>query len=159
VVHLFNHGVTKSALFLLAGCIAFRVGSVRFADLAGIGRAMPLTTFGIVIGGLSLVGVPTTAGFVTKWYLVLGGLDRGSWAIAFAPVVSSLIALWYVWRFVEIAYLREPGAALAQVAEAPRVMLVPALALTALCVYFGLETSFTVGAASRAAELLLGSGR
>jgi multicomponent Na+:H+ antiporter subunit D len=159
VVHLFNHGITKASLFLLAGCIAFRVGSVRFADLAGIGRAMPLTAFGIVIGGLSLIGVPTTAGFVTKWYLVLGGLDRGSWAIALMPVLSSLIALWYVWRFVEIAYLRESAPALAQVREAPLVMLVPALALTALCVYFGLETSFSVGAASRAAELLLGSGR
>lgn len=159
IVHLFNHGVTKGSLFLLAGCIALRVGSVRFADLAGIGRTMPLTTFGMVIGGLSLIGVPTTAGFVTKWYLVLGGLDRGSWPIAFAPVLSSLIALWYVWRFVEIAYLRDAAPALARVREAPRSMLAPALALTALCVYFGLETSFTVGAASRAAELLLGGPR
>jgi multicomponent Na+:H+ antiporter subunit D len=159
IVHLFNHGVTKSALFLLAGCVAMRVGSVRFADLAGLARVMPLTTFGVVIGGLSLVGVPSTAGFVTKWYLVLGGLDLGSWTIAFMPVVSSLIALWYLWRFVEIAYLREPGAALAGVKEAPLAMLAPALLLTALCIYFGLDTSFTVPAAAAAAGTLLGVGR
>jgi multicomponent Na+:H+ antiporter subunit D len=155
IVHLFNHGLTKCALFLLAGCFVFRLRSVRFVDLAGIGRTMPLTTAGVVIGGLSLVGVPGTAGFVTKWYLVLGGLEAGSWALAFAPVLSSLIALWYVWRFVETAYFRTPSTQAAAVGEAPAVLLVPALALAAACIYFGFDTSFTVGAASRAAAGLL----
>jgi multicomponent Na+:H+ antiporter subunit D len=159
MLHLFNHGITKGALFLLAGCLAFRLRSVRFADLAGIGRTMPLTTAGIVAGGLSLVGVPGTAGFVTKWYLVLGALDAGWWAIAFTPVVSSLIALGYVWRFVETAYFREPSAAAAAAKEAPAILLAPALGLAAACVYFGFDTSFTVGAAARAAETLLGGVR
>jgi multicomponent Na+:H+ antiporter subunit D len=159
MLHLFNHGITKSALFLLAGCFVFRLRSVQFADLAGVGRTMPLTTAGIVVGGLSLVGVPGMAGFVTKWYLVLGALDAGSWVIAFAPVVSSLIALWYVWRFVETAYFQEPSAAAAAAKEAPTVLLGPALLGAAACVYFGFDTSFTVGAASRAAEALLAGMR
>jgi multicomponent Na+:H+ antiporter subunit D len=159
VVHLFNHGITKSALFLLAGCLAFRLHSVRFADLAGIARTMPLTCAGIVAGGLSLVGVPGMAGFVTKWYLVLGALDAGSWAIALAPVASSLIALWYVWRFVEIAYFREPSTAALAATEAPAILLGPALLGAAACVYFGFDTSFTVGAAGAAAQSLLGGGR
>jgi multicomponent Na+:H+ antiporter subunit D len=156
IVHLFNHGVTKAALFLLAGCIWFRVRSVRFADLAGVARVMPLTCAGIVVGGLSLIGAPVTAGFVTKWYLVLGAIDTGHWWIVFLPVVSSLIAIWYMWRFVEVAYFREPGPALVGVKEAPAVLLLPAYVLVALIVYFGFDTSFTVGTASRAAELLLG---
>ena len=155
VVHLFNHGITKCALFLLAGCFLFRLRSVRFDDLAGIGRTMPLTTAGVVAGGLSLIGVPGAAGFVTKWYLVLGGLEAGSWALAFTPVVSSLIALWYVWRFVETAYFKAVSPAAAAAREAPAALLVPALALAAACIYFGFDTSFTVGAASRAAASLL----
>jgi multicomponent Na+:H+ antiporter subunit D len=159
VVHLFNHGVTKTALFLLAGCIWFRVRSIQIADLAGLARVMPLTCAGIVVGGLSLIGVPATAGFVTKWYLVLGAIDTGHWWIAFLPVVSSLIAVLYVWRFVEVAYFREPGPALVGIKEAPPVLLLPAGVLVALTVYFGLDTSFTVGTASRAAETLLGGMR
>jgi multicomponent Na+:H+ antiporter subunit D len=159
VVHLFNHGVTKAALFLLAGCIWFRVRSVRFADLAGVARVMPLTCAGIVIGGLSLIGVPATVGFVSKWYLVLGAIDAGQWWIVFLPVASSLIAVWYVWRFVEVAYFREPGPALAGIKEAPAILLVPAYVLVGMTVYFGVDTSFTVGAASRAAEILLGGVR
>jgi len=155
VVHLFNHGITKTALFLLAGGIWFRLRSVRFVDCAGLARRMPLTCAGIVIGGLSLIGVPATAGFITKWYLVLGAIEAGDWWIAFLPVVSSLIAVWYMWRFVEAAYLREPSAAIADVKEAPAVLLVPALLLVVLVVYFGLDTSFTIGTASRAAAALL----
>ncbi len=159
VVHLFNHGVTKAALFLLAGCIWFRIRSVRFADLGGLARVMPITCAGVVVGGLSLIGVPATAGFVTKWYLVLGAIDSGQWWVVALPVLSSLIAVWYVWRFVEVAYFREPGPALVGIKEAPANLLVPTWVLVALVVYFGLDTSFTVGTASRAAEMLLGGMR
>ncbi|MCZ7563495.1 MAG: monovalent cation/H+ antiporter subunit D family protein [Burkholderiales bacterium] len=159
VVHLVNHGVTKTALFLLAGAVAFRVRSVRFERLGGLARAMPLTCAGIVAGGFSLIGVPGTAGFVSKWYFVLGALEAGSWSMAFLPVVSSLIALWYMWRFVEVAYFRAPGPALAGVKEAPPALLVPSLALIAVTVFFGLDAPLTVGAAAQAAQVLLGGIR
>ena len=70
---------------------------------------MPLTSFGIVLAGLSLIGVPATAGFTTKWYLVLGALEHGYWWLAAIVVASSLIAVAYVWRFVEAAYLQAAG--------------------------------------------------
>jgi multicomponent Na+:H+ antiporter subunit D len=160
IVHLLNHGVTKGAIFLLLGAVALRSGSVAMTvnGLAGLGRRMPLTAFGLVIAGLSLIGIPGTAGFVTKWYLIVGALDLGLWWLVGAIAVSSLIAVAYVWRVVEAAYLREPSGAV-PAGEAPAGMLVPALAMTALCVYFGLETSFSVGGAREAAELLLSGGR
>ena len=159
VVHLVNHGVTKTALFLLAGAVLFRVRSVRFADLAGLARAMPWTCAGIVLGGFSLIGVPGTAGFVSKWYFVLGALDTGSWLLGFLPVVSSLFALWYMWRFVEVAYFRAPAPALAGVKEAPAELLVPALALVGVIIFLGFDATLTVGAASQAVQVLLGGAR
>ena len=91
-MHLFNHGVTKGALFLLLGGIALRLGAARVTvgSLAGLGRRMPLTAFGIVIAGLSLIGVPGTAGFITKWYLIVGALERGWWWLVAAILASSL---------------------------------------------------------------------
>jgi len=159
IVHLFNHAVTKGAIFLLLGCVALRVGQPSVERIAGLGRRMPWTAAGLVIGGLSLIGVPGTVGFVSKWYLVLAALERGwSW-LAVLVLVSSLLALVYVWRVVELCYFREPSPQLAQAREAPLSMLIPAWLLVAACIYFGLDTAATVGGASRAAQALLEAPR
>ena len=159
IVHLLNHGVTKGAIFLLIGGIALRCGAVTFDRLKGIGQRMPLTAFGLVIGGLSLIGIPGTAGFVTKWYLVLAAIERGYWWLVAVIVASSLIALGYVWRFVEAAYLSPPDERSVKQGEAPASMLGFAWVLVIACVYFGLDTSFSVGAAREAAVLLIGGAR
>lgn len=155
VAHLFNHGITKGALFLLAGGIALRYGGTDFARLAGLARRMPLTAFGVVLAGLSLIGIPGTAGFTTKWFLITAALERGYWWVAALIVVTSLIAVAYVWRFVEAAYLRAPGPEAPRPGEPPLSMLVPAWLLVAACIYFGLETSFNIGYARKAVTLLL----
>ncbi len=159
IVHLLNHGVTKGAIFLLIGGIALRCGAVTFDRLRGIGRRMPLTSFGLVIGGLSLIGIPGTAGFVTKWYLVLAAIERGYWWLVALIVASSLIALLYVWRFVEVAYLSPPDERSVKQGEAPASMLGFAWVLVIGCIYFGLDTSFSVGGAREAAALLVGGAR
>lgn len=156
VVHLLNHGLTKGALFLLLGCMALRIKRVTLQEIRGIGRVMPFTAFGVVIGGLSLIGVPLTAGFVSKWYLVLAALERGWWWLAALILLSSLLAVVYVWRMVEAAYFKEPSERVAALKEAPLSMLAPAWVLVAACVYFGVDTRFTVGVAQRVAGLLLG---
>lgn len=156
VVHLFNHGITKGALFLLVGGIALRAGRAGFDRLRGLGGRMPITSLGIVIAGLSLIGVPGTAGFVSKWYLVLGAIEGGRWWLAAFVVATSLIAVAYVWRFVEAAYLSVPGERTPAAGEPPPAMLVPAWLMVAACVYFGFDTSFTVGSARSAAALMLG---
>jgi multicomponent Na+:H+ antiporter subunit D len=156
--HLFNHGITKGALFLLVGSLALRCRTTRLSQLSGIASRMPVTAFGVVLAGLSLIGVPGTAGFVTKWYLVRASLERGSWWLAALIVATSLIALGYVWRFVESAYLRAPGPEAPRAGEAPLSMLLPAWLLVAACVYFGLETSFNVGYAGEAVRLLMRQG-
>jgi multicomponent Na+:H+ antiporter subunit D len=155
LVHLFNHALTKGALFLLLGGIALHLGAVTFERIAGIARVMPLTSFGIVIGGLSLIGIPGTAGFVSKWYLIIAALEQGAWWLALLIVLSSLLAVVYVWRFVEAAYFREPPQETAALREAPASMLVLSWLMIAACVYFGLDTALTVGGAAEAAEALM----
>jgi multicomponent Na+:H+ antiporter subunit D len=127
-------------------------------DIAGIGRTMPLTTAAIVLAGLSLVGLPGTAGFVSKWYLVVAALELGWWWLALLIVVSSLITMVYVGRVVDAAYFRTPAKAVADAAEAPPSMLVPTWILAAATVWFGIDTTLTAGLAGRAAALLLGGG-
>ena len=159
IVHLVNHGITKGAIFLLLGCVALVMGGTSLARVQGLGRRMPWTSFGIVVCGLSLIGVPGTAGFVSKWYLLLAALEKGQWWLVFLIVLSSLLAVAYVWRFVEVAYFREPRKDIDQAVGLPWSMGVPAALLVVATVYFGLDSSLTAGSAAQAAALLIGGAR
>ena len=155
ILHLFNHALMKGALFIAMGAVAYRIGSTTLKDFSGLGRRMPLTMAGIVVGGLSLIGVPSTVGFVSKWYLVLAALEQGLWPIALLVLVGSIMAVVYVWKLVETAYFGKPAEGVA-VKEAPLSMLVPLWVLVFANIYFGLHTEISVGLARQAAMALSG---
>ena len=157
MIHLFNHAVMKGALFLAIGCIAYRQASFRIEDFAGMGRRMPWTMAAFTAGGLSLIGIPLTAGFISKWYLILAALAADEPIVAALIVISSLLAVIYIWRVVEAAYFRGPPPD-APSGEAPLSLLIPTWVLIALNVYFGIETSLPVGVAEHAARALMGVG-
>ena len=156
VTHVFNHALMKGAMFLALGAVAYRVGSTRIRDIEGLGKAMPWTMSAFAIGGLSLIGVPLTAGFISKWYLILAVLERGWWWLALIVLATSLIAVMYVWKIVEAAWFRPLPERNAGVTEAPLGLLVPVWLLTAANIWFGIDTRWSVGIAARAAEMLLG---
>jgi len=68
---------------------------------------MPVTMGCFVVAGLSLIGVPGTVGFISKYYLVVAAFEKGWWWLAFMIVASSLIAVFYVGRVVEVAWFAE----------------------------------------------------
>jgi len=156
LLHLMNHALMKGALFLALGCVAYRVGSTAVADLRGLGRRMPWTMAAVVAAGLSLIGVPLTVGFVSKWYLVLAAIEQGHWILVAAILASSLLAVAYVWRLVETAYFQGPPSV--EVTEAPWSLLVPTWILVVANFWLGIDTRVTVGLAERAASVLAGAG-
>ena len=159
LVHLFNHAMIKGGLFLALGCIFLRVGAVGAKDMVGLGRVMPWTMAAFVLGGLSLIGVPLTTGFISKWLLIQASLELGLWIFALLIVLSSILAIVYVWRVVEAAYFRdrpEPAEGQPDVTEAPIALLLPTWLLILANVFFGINTDLTVGVAQRAAQVLMG---
>jgi len=158
ILHLFNHALIKGSLFMAMGCVMYRVGSVKMEDMAGLGRSMPWTMAAFVVGGLSLIGVPLTVGFISKWYLVTAALARGLWPVAIVVLAGSLLAVVYVWKVVEVAYFRPPAPDV-HIREAPLSLLVPTWALVLANLYFGINAKLTTGVATQAAQLLLGAGR
>lgn len=155
VVHFFNHGLMKGALFLALGCVVYRVGSVRLEHMAGLAWRMPWTMGAFLVGGLSLIGVPLTAGFISKWYLISGALEAGLWPVALLVLLSSLLAVIYVWKVVEVAYFRPPPEG-ETITEAPLGLLVPTWILAGLNIYFGIFPGLVTGSAQMAAQSLLG---
>ncbi len=156
ILHLFNHALMKGALFLVMGAVFYRLKSVHIDGFSGLGKRMPWTMAAFVGGGLSLIGVPLTAGFISKWQLVLAALDSGLWWIALLIVLSSLLAVVYVWRVVEKAYFEPSPPGHDQVEEAPLGLLVPTWVLVIANFYFGIDAELTVGVAQRAAAELFG---
>jgi multicomponent Na+:H+ antiporter subunit D len=155
LIHLFNHALMKGGLFMALGCVFLRTGSMRFETMAGIARTMPWTMAAFVLGGLSLIGVPLTVGFISKLYLIRASFEAGLWPLGVLVVLSSLLAVAYIWRVVETAYFREPTAEAARATEAPLSMLIPTWVLIGACIYFGIDAELTVDTAFRAAGALM----
>ncbi|MGI9333102.1 MAG: monovalent cation/H+ antiporter subunit D family protein [Gammaproteobacteria bacterium] len=158
IVHMFNHALMKAALFLAVGCVVYRLGRPDVGNFAGLGKRMPWTMAALALSGLSLIGVPLTAGFIGKWYLLSAALERGWWPGAVVIVVSSLMAVVYIGRLLERAYFAEPHehSLGARAREAPVSMLVPLWLLVIANFWFGIHTEYSLGLAARAAEALLG---
>ena len=155
IIHLFNHACIKGALFMCMACFLSRVKSTQLSNLAGAGRTMPWTSAAFVIGGLALIGVPLTSGFVSKWFLVLAALEKDWWWLVVIILFTSLLAVIYVWRVIEQLYFREPDPQTAPVKEAPTLLLICTWVMVLSTLYFGIDTRFTVNTASAAADMLM----
>lgn len=157
LVHLFNHALMKGALFMAIGAIVYQTGSSQLKDFSGLGKQMPWTFAAIVIGGLSLIGVPGTAGFISKWYLVLAAIEQQNWLIVAVILLGSLLAVIYVWKIIEVLYfkLADDNQAVVTTKEAPLSLLLPTWILVMANLYFGFATELTVGTAEQAVQLLL----
>ena len=156
LLHIFNHALMKGALFMAVGAVLLRTGSVDIKAFQGLGKQMPYTMAAFTIAGLSIIGVPLTAGFVSKWYLVTAALEQQHWLVAFIVLVGSLLAVVYIGRILEAAYLKKPSAITADktIKEAPLLMLIPMWILVLANIYFGIDTSLSVSAADAAAQWL-----
>lgn len=155
LIHIFNHALMKGALFMAIGAIIYRIGACRIDQIQGLGRAMPWTFGAIVLGGLSLVGVPGTAGFISKWYLITAAIEQEAWISVAAILIGSLLAVVYVGKLIEALYFKPRKSSDNVVTEAPASLLLPTWGLVLANIYFGLDTSLTVGIAEKAATILM----
>ncbi|WP_144395304.1 monovalent cation/H+ antiporter subunit D family protein [Pleionea sediminis] len=164
LLHLFNHALMKGGLFIALTAVALKLGKVELDDLNGLAKKMPWTFAAFVIGGLSLIGVPLTVGFVSKWYLVVAAAEQQQWYIIGFVLLGSLLAVIYIWRVVEAAWFKPPkelqnaaGNVTATTSrEAPVLILIPLWILILANIYFGIDTRFPVSISQQAAQLLFG---
>jgi multicomponent Na+:H+ antiporter subunit D len=101
VLQAVSHAFAKAAMFMAAGLIAEALGHDRIAGLAGVGRALPITVFAFGLGGLSLMGLPPSGGFVAKAMLLTAAVAEGQWWWAVVILAGGLLAGGYV--FVVLA--------------------------------------------------------
>ena len=151
LVHMVNHGFTKAALFMSLGAFMLNTKNVYIKSLRGLGKSMPFTSAAFVIGGLSLIGVPGTAGFISKWLLLEAALETGYWLVAILIIASSLFAVIYIWKIIEVLYFSE---SLESYNDVSVLTLMPIWILALFCIFLGINTSLTVDVANMATEIL-----
>jgi len=107
LVHLIHQGIMKITLFFCAGNLAETLGIHRISEMDGVGRRLPLTMTAFTVGAVGMIGIPPTVGFVSKWYLCLGGISAGSWWVIGLLLTSSLLNGIYFLPIVTKAWFGE----------------------------------------------------
>ena len=109
VLHIVNHACMKGCLFCVSGNLRRALGHSYLPNLdASVRREMPWSMAAFSIAAVSMIGLPPTAGFFSKWYLALGSVEQGRWFMLAALLVSTLMNAVYFVRIFEQVYLR-PG--------------------------------------------------
>jgi multicomponent Na+:H+ antiporter subunit D len=158
LLHVLNHALMKGGLFLVAGGILQGTGIKQISRFSGLGKRMPLVMTGFAIAALSMVGVPPTAGFFSKFYLVSSTVQTGDWVLASIVVGSSLLTAVYFLRLFERIFVLPPEEPLIEEAVEPEPRIVATVGiLAAAVVAVGLGNAVIVEhVLSPVAERLLG---
>ena len=141
LIHILNHAVIKACMFMVACAFIYKYDLWDIRKFEGLGRRMPFTCLALLLAILAMIGMPPSAGFVTKWYLILAIMDAQKYPFIVFIFASTLLMIIYFWRLIEIIYIRPTphnNPSDFQIAEAPLSMLIPSLVLGGLTFAVGI---------------------
>ncbi|KPU42300.1 Na(+)/H(+) antiporter subunit A [Oxobacter pfennigii] len=138
LLHMVNHAFIKINLFLCTGAIIYMTNKTRTEEIRGIGKKMPVTMGCFTASAISLIGIPPANGFVSKWYLALGGLSLGRWIFPLILLLSALLTALYILPIITQAFFKKGNDAVIDIGEAPPMILLPIMIITAIIIVLGL---------------------
>lgn len=131
-MHITAHAFGKITLFFAAGSIYTAAHKTEISQLNGIGKRMPITMAAFTIGALSMIGIPPTAGFLGKWYILSAAMEVKDWFVLFVIFFSTLLNTAYFIPIVYRAFMKDEDVPPEhEHGEAPWLVVL-ALSLTAL---------------------------
>ncbi len=107
-MHIAAHAVSKITLFFAAGSVYTAAHITEISQMRGIGRKMPWTMGAFTIGALSMIGIPPTAGFLGKWFMLTGAMDTQAWFAVAVIVTSTALNAGYFLPIIVSAFFRPP---------------------------------------------------
>jgi multicomponent Na+:H+ antiporter subunit D len=152
LIHILNHALMKCSLFLVAGAVFYKIQTQEIADYEGLGKKMPWTMSAFCLALLSMIGVPPTVGFVSKWCLLTATVAQREWIYAAALILSSLAMVIYFGRIIEKVWWPkievEP-----ERENLPITMVFPILITAVLCLVLGIVSPLQI--TEQIAEVIL----
>ena len=147
VLHLVGHSFSKITLFFAVGAVAIGIGATRIDELRGLAQRMPILLGVLAVGAASIVGLPPTVGFVTKYFLFIGAVEAKQWLVLVVLATSTVLSATYYLRLIRTslsplpqaeAGWSPPYAATASGGPVPRGVLVPVIATATLTLLLGI---------------------
>jgi multicomponent Na+:H+ antiporter subunit D len=143
LIHIVNHAFAKITLFFCAGAIYVAAHKKNISEMSGLGRTMPFTFGAFAVASLSMIGAPPVAGFVSKWYLLVGSMEAHQVGILLILIGSTVLNVGY---FAPVTYKaffgKKPEGAAVGIHEAPLSMLIPILIAVTISVIIGIYPNF-----------------
>ena len=147
IIHIANHGFAKITLFFCAGSIYLASHKTKISEMARIGVQMPWTMAAFVIGGLGIIGIPLTGGFISKWFLLVGLIDaKLYWALAVLAIGTFLSAR-YFFMVIRTAYFskteegeavhHQEGGSQEEIKEVSPLIVVPLIVTAVITMILG----------------------
>ncbi|HIH43750.1 MAG TPA: monovalent cation/H+ antiporter subunit D family protein, partial [Candidatus Methanoperedenaceae archaeon] len=130
MLHIANHAFAKITLFFSAGAIIVAAKKENISEMNGIGKQMPFTMLAFTIGAISMIGLPPAAGFISKWYIIMGAVEIHQLFFMAVLLISAILNVGYFFPVIYTAFFRQPEGT-PTYREAPLAMLVP-LTVTAI---------------------------
>ena len=157
LIHIFNHAFIKVGLFLAVTAIIYSYGTDSIECLSGMAKTSPFTFVLFLISGLSIIGVPLTSGFISKWYLIKASLEAGYWGLVVIIVFSSVLAIIYIGRVIEATYFKPEATNTASLnnKKMPYLLFLSLFIFSFINIYLGIETSLNVDMAFQIAHELI----
>ena len=153
------HALAKNVLFLCAGAFIYKTHKTLVSDITGMGKSMPKLFAFFSVAGLSLVGVPLTAGFISKWYLAQGAINTEMGLIGFVGIctimVSALLTGGYLVSVTAKAFFTLRSEEVSESFEPNGYMLIPIGVLTAMIVVFGVFPQPVISFVSQIAQSIM----
>ncbi len=139
-LHIAMHAFAKITLFFAAGAILVATHKTQVSQLNGLGRQMPFTFIFFAIGSASIIGLPPFGGMWSKWYLALGTVDAGQWAMLAILMLSSLLNIIYLLAIPVRAFFPAANDHISEdIKEAPITCLIGMLVPSLICIYLFLN--------------------
>ncbi|MCL2616247.1 MAG: proton-conducting membrane transporter [Defluviitaleaceae bacterium] len=164
LLHVVFHGIIKVALFLCAGAVTFKTDRKYVYEMRAVGKAMPITMWCFTLAAVSLVGVPPTGGFVSKWSLAMGAIGSNHPTLGLVGVgvllVSALLTAGYLVTIFADAFFPGAGYSYKKLvnAEPGKIMTVPLIVLAALGILLGMFPGALIGFIQGITVVAMGGG-
>ncbi|PIE68688.1 MAG: cation:proton antiporter [Deltaproteobacteria bacterium] len=144
LIHIVNHAFSKITLFFCAGAVSIVAHKKCISEMGGLGRTMPFTFAAFAVASLSMIGAPPVAGFISRWYLLVGSMEAGQLGLLLILILSTVLnAGYFVPITLQAFFGRRPdGQEETGIREAPLAMLIPILITATISVIIGIFPHF-----------------
>ena len=158
MLFIINHAVVKAGIFLAIAIFLIRIPTDEIEKLPALSKYFPLSYALFVVLGLGLIGIPGTAGFISKWYLVAGVIERELWLVLLVVILGSLFSVVYMWRIIEVVGFKQSTEIKSEIsnpAQTPYIAIALLAFLTLTNFYLGLNGGYFIESATTISGYLL----